>query len=790
MDRIERTVDVARALNEYNVGAITDYNLVTKVCSYFDYMKNKELSQADRLFLLFLANKTGIPHYFDMLANTQSGPSLLFDGEDLKLSTFAAFLHETSLYTDEKSKLHRYQKEILQKFTTGKLNRYFLSASTSFGKTHLTYEIIKKMKYHNVILIFPTVALLTENLSRLKEKMSYRYFEDNNYTVHTLSDGKEEYGEKNIFIFTPERYLSFLDKKGATIQIDFVFVDEVYKIDNEYMDNDLEELKEHDRDLAYRMAIFYALQDSSVDLMLAGPYISFYSELNPEYNNSFDLFLDYYKIKLINKNNYEIVGKSYNVVKSKQRQTIDEILVDFTEDGKNVTTKSGRLRILLSSFFDQKPEQEHKTIVYCSTKVSVETYANHILSWQLTKEPRSDEFMLFVNHLERIYHNDWCVIKALKGGVGIHHGVVPKYIQKEIIKLFNTQNCGLTILVCTTTITEGVNTSAKNLIALFDMKGSKSLKSFDAKNIAGRAGRFMEHYQGSITSIQNNFDKVLASDDGGIKHKNFDVRILKDGADLDMTGDEFLGDGGKQKKQHVQDLQKDRGIPEEIMQLFKTIGREDKIAIYDNIKILDDDQLNLVANLVKKTIQNQIDFDGFQIFIDVIKPIVRDKNFLHLLGKASYNTAENELIERDHSRITYSLYYYLKDGFKGLFNYRIETLKESVDMAMRKASELVYNTFKYQLVKYLGVFNTMYKYHMSQKLSKSFEEVQGLDRLLTKLEYNAFSDQAKIASDYGVPQRIIDYYDATTEFSKRRIRNSFDDFENHVFNTTKKLFEP
>uniref|UniRef100_UPI001E3D6828 hypothetical protein n=1 Tax=Pedobacter sp. ASV12 TaxID=2795120 RepID=UPI001E3D6828 len=105
----------------------------------------------------------------------------------------------------------------------------------------------------------------------------------------------------------------------------------------------------------------------------------------------------------------------------------------------------------------------------------------------------------------------------------------------------------------------------------------------------------------------------------------------------DMTGDEFLGDGGKQKKQHVQDLQKDRGIPEEIMQLFKTIGREDKITIYDNIKILDDDQLNLVANLVKKTIQNQIDFDGFQIFIDVIKPIVRDKNFLHLLGKASYN---------------------------------------------------------------------------------------------------------------------------------------------------------
>jgi len=684
--------------------------------------------------------------------------------------------------------LHRFQKEILRSFEFGKLNRYFLSASTSFGKTHLTYEVIKKMKYENVILIFPTVALLTENLSRLKEKETYSYFTEQEYTIHTLSDGKEQYSSKNIFIFTPERYLSFLDKRGADLHIDFVFVDEVYKIDNEYMDNDEQEVKEHDRDLAYRMAIYYALNNQNVDLMLAGPYISFYKEDNPDYNASFDKFLAYYNITLINKNNYEIVNKSYAVVKDRKKQVIDGIEIDFTENEKVVKSKPGRLRIVLSSFFNFKPVQEQKTIVYCSTKVSVESYANQIVDWEISREPQDPSFGLLIEHLENTYHSDWCVTQALKAGVGIHHGVVPKYIQKEIVKLFNMQN-GVSILVCTTTITEGVNTSAKNLIALFDTKGSKPLKAFDAKNIAGRAGRFMEHYQGSVVTIKNNFDKVMSKIDGGIRHKNFDVTLSKEGADLDMTDEEYLDETSKEKRASIDSMQHERGIPEEIMQLFKTVSREDKIIVYDHILSLDTNSLNHISGLIDKILKNQIDFDGFQVVLDVIRPIVKDKNFIHLLGKSITLDENEQPVEKKYSRITYSLYYYLKDGFDGLFNHRIDDLKEDVDKAMRKASELVYNTFKYQLVKYLGVFNTMYKYRISILNAQIFDDVQGLDRLLTKLEYNAFSDQAKIASDYGVPQRIIDYYDATTDRGKSRIFNSFDPFERHVFDVTRRLFQ-
>lgn len=786
MDRVQRTINVAKALNHYNQGILAEYVLINEVCSYFDFMKDQVLYPADKEFLVFLSNKTGIPHYYDMLKNYKNENDLRFFEEEINLNTFSSIYYEASLYTDEDSKLHKFQKEVLNNFQVGLKNRYFLSASTSFGKTHLTYEIIKKMKYKNVILIFPTIALLTENLSKLKEKKNYIHFKQN-YAIHTLSEGKEAYPERNIFIFTPERFLSFLDKNDKNVKIDFVFVDEVYKIDNDYVDNDELEIKEHDRDVAYRMAIFYALENyKKVDLLLAGPYITFSQKDSISYNNSFDLFLENYDIHLIDKNNYEIVNKSLSSVSGKSIQNIDGKPVSFIEDGQNLKNKFLRLKIILLDLLKANRRNEVKTIIYCNTKVSTEKVANHIIGWNITSESDSYEFKIFLNHLEKTYHNDWCVIKALKRDIGIHHGVVPKYIQKEIINLFNNDD-GIIILACTTTITEGVNTSAKNLIALFDTKGIKKLKVFDAKNIAGRAGRFMEHYKGVVISIQNKFEKILNSEEEGIKHKNFDKNVVKEGVDLEMTEDDFLSKNEKEKREKIQKLQIEKGIPEDIIRQFKAISREDKMLIYDRINDLEDFDHYQINELIKKVQKKQIDFNGFKVFVSVILPVVKDKNFIFLLKDLIRKDADGVVVKDEYPRITYLLYHYLKDGFKGLFEHRLKS--ENVDAAMRKTSELIFNTFKYQLVKYLGVFNLMYKYHLSVAQKKTFEDVLGLDMLLMKLEYNAFSEKAKIASDYGVPQKIIDYYDNDSDRKKMSIIASFDDYEKNVFEKTKKLFE-
>lgn len=208
MDRIQSTINVVRALNKFNQGELKYSELIKEVCTFFDFIKDLPLSEADTSFLIYLANKSGIPHYFDMLKNFKPNSDLKISEEKAGINTISSIIYENSLYTDEFSLLHRFQKEILNKYKKDKINRYFVSASTSFGKTHLSYEIIKKQKYKNVILIFPTIALLTENLLKLKERKNYKYFKDN-YSIHTLSEAKEEYSAQNIFIFTPERFFVF-----------------------------------------------------------------------------------------------------------------------------------------------------------------------------------------------------------------------------------------------------------------------------------------------------------------------------------------------------------------------------------------------------------------------------------------------------------------------------------------------------------------------------------------------------------------------------------------------------
>lgn len=84
-----------------------------------------------------------------------------------------------------------------------------------------------------------------------------------------------------------------------------------------------------------------------------------------------------------------------------------------------------------------------------------------------------------MDHIKNAFSEDWILYKGLQNGIGIHHGYIPKYIQKEIIEFFNQGV--LDTIISTTTITEGINTSAKNMIVMSDKKGTKPLKSLMLK---------------------------------------------------------------------------------------------------------------------------------------------------------------------------------------------------------------------------------------------------------------------------------------------------------------------
>ena len=125
--------------------------------------------------------------------------------------------------------------------------------------------------------------------------------------------------------------------------------------------------------------------------------------------------------------------------------------------------------------------------------------------------------------------------------------------------------------------------------------------------------------------------------------------------------------------------------------------------------------------------------------------------------------------------LTVLLYSYLRNGFKGMVEYY--SRDNDINKAISDTADFVYNTLKYQVVKYFGAFNLMYKYYMSKQRACSIDDVTGIESILLKLEYNANTEKARIASDYGVPQKVIDYYDSSQEEESQRIKNSFDQYE-------------
>ncbi len=763
MDRVKETTDLILALNKYNEGELEDYQFIKKVCSYFDKIKTEQISQNDYRFLKFIATSSGIPHFYYILKQFGQIPNI----NEFGLNTFASIFYESILQTDKDSMLHKFQKKIFDRFEENKRNRLFLSASTSFGKTYLVYKIIKKMGYKNIVLIFPTIALLSENLERIISDEEYSYFHEH-YSIHTLSE-VNELSEKNLFIYTPERFLSFIEKSKFDMQFDFVFVDEVYKIDNDYLID--EELKENERDVAYRLAIHYALNNNA-DALLAGPYMDFDNPNSINYNNSFDNFLTENGITLVDYNNYEIVNKTYlNIKRARVISNDKQLNIHYS-----TSSKTKRLVETVDTIINIP----QNLIIYCSRKNGiggVEYYAKFLINSGILVNHKYSDYEEIISHIESNFTKEWILAKSLRQGIGIHHGLVPKYIQKEIISLFNQGL--LRIIISTTTITEGVNTSAKNLIVMHSKKGNKKLKKFDAKNIAGRAGRFGYHYSGRIIDLSGQFAKVINGDAEIIKHKNYDVNSPKDEIDLFYSDDKYLSQEDKRRKDNIKYEQQKRKIPEEILNQYKVISRIDKIRVHDAISMLTHEDLALITRLIQKiNYKLDVDYEGFQIILDVLEPIVKNQKLKFLI---EYKGETG----KDYSMLTNLVHFYLIGGFKSSIRYHHREKGVSIDEAIRKTSEFVYNTLKYQAVKYLGVFNVMYKYFISVNSLTKFEDVTGIDRLLLKFEYNALTDNGRIASDYGVPSSIVDYYEKPEK--QLEIKAGFDSYELMTFNKIDKI---
>ncbi len=130
---------------------------------------------------------------------------------------------------------------------------------------------------------------------------------------------------------------------------------------------------------------------------------------------------------------------------------------------------------------------------------------------------------------------------------------------------------------------------------------------------------------------------------------------------------------------------------------------------------------------------------------------------------------------------------FISKGFAGSANYYIRK-EQDVDKGVRKAAEFVFNMLRYQVVKYFGLFNLLYKNFEAANRCVNIDEISGIEALLLRLEYSADTLLGRRASDIGASFKVVEYYDTKeshpdeTELIER-LYGQLDDFEK--FNVSK-----
>lgn len=598
--------------------------------------------------------------------------------------------------------LDKSQKSIIDFYQSLDIKRMLISAPTSYGKTFIMREILylNQEKYKNILLVFPTVALLRENALNMEELNQDKKM---GYNVIKSIDREIDCQDRNIFVLTPERAMQLL-AQYPNIEIDFFFYDEMYKIDEDYCNDETDDNDEKKNSYAERTFLdearaktfricLYLLSKRVKDYYLAGPNLK---------REKFGKGMQRY----IAENNIQVKEIEFEPTKRIMVKAYNKVI---DEDYTNLPyiEKPGIVKIHskvndricdVVNYIEQKGYGA--TILYCTTPAKANEYATKLAENHQGNVVKNERFSEFIEHLKRNYNidgsiNEWSFVNVLEMGFGMHHRKMPKYIQKEILDLFNEGIFNL--LFCTSTIVEGVNTNAKNMVVLNHSKGTKELTVFDFKNIIGRAGRYYHNFVGRYFLVDKELEKFEHTEDLTLNFVTYDDQEL-DPVDIDNSEYMDLSDINKNLKHKREEQFKEYLLTNDIYEKNRLIKRE-----YQEI-------------LLRFLLNNNILYNKFYRYLsypDILMQFTTYHAMNTVLDIFEKSGLLDATIVRRYKAVSNT---YCNEGFHGLLRYEIDNARgdkvkhKRIDKAYMDAFKTQKDIIEHKIPKILALFETIFSY--------------------------------------------------------------------------------
>lgn len=485
------------------------------------------------------------------------------------------------------------------------------SAPTSFGKSSLVIDTINELirceKIKKVLFILPTKALINEYRRKIKKSIENITVIENPHVTTDFS--------KVIYLYTPERFLVFYEN-NKNIKIDYVVNDEAQILVN------INKNKCVGRSILLAKTLSI-ISENKTPIIFLLPYVS----------KPFDTFI----FKYININKEDIIQISDDMLPFVSNNyymlDVDEngdlFKYDFSKDaGLEFANKK---YIATSNFNFNKDSLEdwgniiidnldkiinirNKFIIFCTNKREIKAIAQRLIKNRICKiENISYRMQALVNYIETNIGNEFELITFLKNGIAIHFSEIDSYIRRQIEIIFNEES-DIKGIICTSTLLQGVNLSAQNLIMIYGNKFSAlGNVDIDYRNLIGRTARLGINIQGNIYNIAYNK-----------KIENEGEKLYTSSNPVKINFDKIIDDVKKKPNDIIKTYALDSQVKSKLKDELN-MGKD------RNIENLD----YFIGSESAEKVEEKINKDNIDYYIDLLKNIGNYEKTLLLIQELS-----------------------------------------------------------------------------------------------------------------------------------------------------------
>ena len=588
-------------------------------------------------------------------------------------------------------------------------NALIVSAPTSFGKTFCIFEYIARKFPKNVVLIVPTLALVDEYLKKIISKYKFIFGKYKKY-INFDFDTKVNFEDYNLFVLTHDKVVENFNYKLIQ-KIDFLVIDEVYKLQKD--DN-------NDRVLILNLAYYYLSKISKKYVLLA-PFI-----LDIEDREKLD------KKPILFRTNFSPVVNELETI-----------------DVNNSNEKNKYINKILENHIGEK------TLIYFPTVAEIPNFVNeNIVNNYPLIEIQDKNILNFIKWVKDEIHEEWYVVKAMERGFLIHNGqLLNNGFRMYQLDLYDKSSEFYTLL-CTSTILEGVNLSAKNIIITKPYRFRNKFDAFDFYNLVGRTGRLYHHKLGYAYYLKEPDDPKYVKADA-IKSIKFEATDISEDFDFHVGNDsechqydEFINE------LHItsEDYKKNIGAKYKI----KTISETYNKFVENKSKLVDE---------LKKLYENKERTRGF--LIELMYSIINyEETNSYIISHNSYLI--NKLINKNRLHIKTIINELMSSNKKINIDREISTI-------LRLKSSYIEHEF-YNMCKIITYF--MKCNNVDEKLIEIINQ-----KIISSIEYIYFSDSKckKTLKDLGIYEYDIDKIVSVIGNDLDNVNDIYDALKNNKF---------